>query len=58
MVDQVLVLRGSNKGRVSCVDNDRVHTGLEKSLNLTFVMENSWNFIKMPFFLEFQKTYP
>ena len=33
----------------------RVHTDLEKSLNLTLVLENSWNLKKVPFVLEFCK---
>ena len=30
----------------------RVRTDLEKSLNLTLVLENSWNFKIVPFVLE------
>ena len=33
----------------------RVRTDLEKSLNLTLVLENSWNFKIVPFVLEFCK---
>ena len=33
----------------------RVRTDLEKSLNLTMVLENSWNFKIVPFVLEFCK---
>ena len=35
---------------------NRVHTDLEKSLNLTLVLENSWNLKKVPFVLEFCKN--
>ena len=34
---------------------DRVRTDLEKSLNLTLVLENSWN-LKVSFVLEFCKV--
>ena len=34
----------------------RVHTDLEKSWNLTFVLENSWNFVKVESVLKLSWT--
>ena len=41
--------------KVSILNYCRVRTDLEKSLNLTLVLENSWNFKIVLFVLEFCK---
>ena len=40
---------------VGTVESERVRTDLEKSLNLTLVLEYSWNLKKVPFVLDFVK---
>ena len=45
----------SSSTHLICSTDHRVRTDLEKSLNLTLVLENSWNLKIVPFVLEFKK---
>ena len=50
---------GSSDGTLDpWVEGHKVRTHLEKSLNLTLLLENSWNLKKVPFVLEFCKIIP